>query len=177
MEESRELIGQRYIRSEPRRNTVGYVRGLLYVNRHVADLVGVLISVALQHRALVVFAAADALMADAGTCLALIILTVAVNLMANFVAPIYTLARLFPRTLTFRRAAIISAVTGLVILPWNLYNSPARTRRAQTHQASPSPTSAPPAADSTVWEPGRIRIRYDGLSNITRELMAGEARE
>ncbi|WP_104063701.1 NCS1 family nucleobase:cation symporter-1 [Arthrobacter sp. 4R501] len=57
-------------------------------------------------------------------CLALIILTVAVNLMANFVAPIYTLAHLFPRTLNFRRAAIISAVIGLVILPWNLYNSP-----------------------------------------------------
>jgi nucleobase:cation symporter-1, NCS1 family len=57
-------------------------------------------------------------------CLALIILTVAVNLMANFVAPIYTLAHLFPRTLNFRRAAIVSAVIGLVILPWNLYNSP-----------------------------------------------------
>ena len=57
-------------------------------------------------------------------CLALIVLTVAVNLMANFVAPIYTLANLFPRTLNFRRAAIVSAVIGLVILPWNLYNSP-----------------------------------------------------
>ncbi|WP_427008749.1 NCS1 family nucleobase:cation symporter-1 [Pseudarthrobacter sp. H2] len=57
-------------------------------------------------------------------CLALIILTVAVNLMANFVAPIYTLAHLFPRTLNFRKAAIISAVIGLIILPWNLYNSP-----------------------------------------------------
>jgi nucleobase:cation symporter-1, NCS1 family len=57
-------------------------------------------------------------------CLALILLTVAVNLMANFVAPIYTLANLFPRRLNFRRAAIVSAVIGLVILPWNLYNSP-----------------------------------------------------
>ncbi|WP_211882997.1 NCS1 family nucleobase:cation symporter-1 [Pseudarthrobacter albicanus] len=57
-------------------------------------------------------------------CLALIVLTVAVNLMANFVAPIYTLSHLYPRTLNFRRSAIISAVIGLVILPWNLYNSP-----------------------------------------------------
>lgn len=56
--------------------------------------------------------------------LALIILTIAVNLMANFVAPIYTLANLFPRRLNFRRAALVSAVIGLVILPWNLYNSP-----------------------------------------------------
>ncbi|WP_313823021.1 cytosine permease [Citricoccus sp.] len=57
-------------------------------------------------------------------CLSLIVLTVAVNLMANFVAPIYMLANFFPRHLNFRRSAIISAVIGLVILPWNLYNSP-----------------------------------------------------
>ncbi|ROS73348.1 NCS1 family nucleobase:cation symporter-1 [Cellulomonas sp. PhB143] len=57
-------------------------------------------------------------------CLALMVLTVAVNLMANFVAPTYTLTNLFPRRLNFRKAAIISASIGLVILPWNLYNSP-----------------------------------------------------
>ena len=51
-------------------------------------------------------------------------LTIAVNLMANFVAPIYVLANLFPRHLNFRRAALVSAVIGLVILPWNLYNNP-----------------------------------------------------
>ena len=56
--------------------------------------------------------------------LALIILTIAVNLMANFVAPIYMLADLFPKQLNFKRAAIVSAVVGLVILPWNLYNTP-----------------------------------------------------
>ncbi|MEP6814737.1 MAG: NCS1 family nucleobase:cation symporter-1 [Marmoricola sp.] len=57
--------------------------------------------------------------------LALIVLTVAVNLMANFVAPIYMFANLFPRHLNFARAAIVSAVLGLIILPWNLYNTPA----------------------------------------------------
>lgn len=57
--------------------------------------------------------------------LALIILTVAVNLMANFVAPIYALTNLFPQKLNFARAGLVSAVIGLVILPWNLYNSPA----------------------------------------------------
>jgi nucleobase:cation symporter-1, NCS1 family len=57
-------------------------------------------------------------------CLALLVLTIAVNLMANFVAPIYALANLFPRRLNFRRAGIVSAVIGLVILPWNLYNNP-----------------------------------------------------
>ncbi|GAB1333181.1 NCS1 family nucleobase:cation symporter-1 [Streptomyces sp. NPDC093260] len=56
--------------------------------------------------------------------LALIALTVAVNLLANFVAPIYALVNLFPRRLDFRRAGLVSAVIGLVITPWNLYNSP-----------------------------------------------------
>ncbi|MEU8528988.1 MULTISPECIES: NCS1 family nucleobase:cation symporter-1 [Streptomyces] len=56
--------------------------------------------------------------------LALIALTVAVNLLANFVAPIYALIDLFPRRLDFRRAGVVSAVLGLAILPWNLYNSP-----------------------------------------------------
>jgi NCS1 family nucleobase:cation symporter-1 len=58
-------------------------------------------------------------------CAALIVLTVAVNLLANFVAPIYMFTNLAPRKLNFRRAAVITAVLGLVILPWNLYDSPA----------------------------------------------------
>ncbi|WP_461020642.1 NCS1 family nucleobase:cation symporter-1 [Streptomyces daliensis] len=56
--------------------------------------------------------------------IALVALTVAVNLLANFVAPIYALVDLFPRKLNFRRAGLVSALIGLVILPWNLYNSP-----------------------------------------------------
>ena len=56
--------------------------------------------------------------------LALLILTIGVNLMANFVAPSFALANLMPHYLNFRRAAIVSAVIGFVILPWNLYNSP-----------------------------------------------------
>lgn len=56
--------------------------------------------------------------------LALIVLTIAVNLVANFVAPNYMLTDLFPRALNFRRAGYITALIGVVILPWNLYNSP-----------------------------------------------------
>lgn len=56
--------------------------------------------------------------------ISLIVLTIAVNLLANFVAPIYVLVNLFPRHLNFRRAGLVSAIIGLVILPWNLYNSP-----------------------------------------------------
>nr|WP_306919661.1 MULTISPECIES: NCS1 family nucleobase:cation symporter-1 [unclassified Arthrobacter] len=57
-------------------------------------------------------------------CLALLILTIAVNLMANFVAPVYALTNLFPKKLNFRKAAWVSGTIGLVILPWNLYNNP-----------------------------------------------------
>ncbi|RCW46823.1 NCS1 family nucleobase:cation symporter-1 [Halopolyspora algeriensis] len=60
----------------------------------------------------------------AAVSVALVILTIAVNLLANFVAPIYVLVNLFPRTLNFRRAGVVSAAIGLAILPWNLYNSP-----------------------------------------------------
>ncbi|MER7013517.1 NCS1 family nucleobase:cation symporter-1 [Saccharopolyspora sp. NPDC000359] len=60
----------------------------------------------------------------AAASVALIVLTIAVNLLANFVAPIYVLVNLFPRRLNFRRAAVVSALIGLVILPWNLYNNP-----------------------------------------------------
>ncbi|MGP9607902.1 NCS1 family nucleobase:cation symporter-1 [Glutamicibacter sp. 363] len=55
---------------------------------------------------------------------ALLILTIAVNLMANFVAPTYALTNLFPKRLNFRAAALISGFIGMVILPWNLYNPP-----------------------------------------------------
>jgi NCS1 family nucleobase:cation symporter-1 len=57
-------------------------------------------------------------------CLAILILTIAVNLMANFVAPVYALTNLFPKHLDFRKAAWVSGTIGLLILPWNLYNNP-----------------------------------------------------
>ena len=57
-------------------------------------------------------------------CLAFLIVTVAVNIMANFVAPAFVLSNLAPKYLTFRRAGLISATIAVLILPWNLYNSP-----------------------------------------------------
>lgn len=57
-------------------------------------------------------------------CLAFLIVTVAVNIMANFVAPAFVLSNLAPKYLNFRRAGLISASIAVLILPWNLYNSP-----------------------------------------------------
>lgn len=58
-------------------------------------------------------------------CLAFLIVTVAVNIMANFVAPAFVLTNLAPDTLNFRSAGLLSAVIAVLILPWHLYNSPA----------------------------------------------------
>ncbi|MCO6058769.1 NCS1 family nucleobase:cation symporter-1 [Pseudomonas sp. MOB-449] len=58
-------------------------------------------------------------------CLAFLIVTVAVNIMANFVAPAYVLTNLAPNLLNFRRAGLLSATIAVLILPWHLYNSPA----------------------------------------------------
>ena len=50
--------------------------------------------------------------------------TIGVNIVANFVSPAYDLANLAPKYINFRRGGIISAVLAVVVLPWNLYNSP-----------------------------------------------------
>jgi len=57
-------------------------------------------------------------------CLALLIVTLAVNLMANFVAPAFVLTNLAPRYLTFHRAGLISATLAVLILPWKIYGNP-----------------------------------------------------
>jgi NCS1 family nucleobase:cation symporter-1 len=57
-------------------------------------------------------------------CLAFLIVTVAVNIIANFVAPAFVLTSLAPKQLNFRSAGLLSAAVAVLILPWNLYNSP-----------------------------------------------------
>ncbi|GAA3363215.1 NCS1 family nucleobase:cation symporter-1 [Saccharopolyspora gregorii] len=51
--------------------------------------------------------------------------TIGVNIVANFVSPAYDLASLAPKHIGFRRGGLISAVLAVVVLPWNLYGSPA----------------------------------------------------
>lgn len=57
-------------------------------------------------------------------CLAFWIVTVAVNIMANFVAPAFVLSNLAPKYLNWR-AGLISAFLAVLILPWNLLQQPA----------------------------------------------------
>jgi nucleobase:cation symporter-1, NCS1 family len=53
-----------------------------------------------------------------------IIATIGINVVANFVSASYDLSNVAPKYIDFRRGGLISAVAAVVILPWQLYNSP-----------------------------------------------------
>lgn len=53
---------------------------------------------------------------------ALTIATLTTNLAANVVAPANAFSNLWPRAIRFRTGALITAVIGVVILPWKLYS-------------------------------------------------------
>jgi NCS1 family nucleobase:cation symporter-1 len=59
------------------------------------------------------------------TIIAVGLATVGINIILNYVSPVYDLIQVWPRFLTFKRAGIIVAVLAIVILPWKLYSSPA----------------------------------------------------
>jgi len=62
---------------------------------------------------------AGAVLGLAGVALA----TLSTNLAANVVSPANAAVHLAPRTMTFRRAALLAASLGIVILPWKLIES------------------------------------------------------
>jgi len=53
---------------------------------------------------------------------ALTIATLSTNIAANVVSPANGFANIAPRRISFRTGALITAVIGLVIMPWRLYN-------------------------------------------------------
>jgi NCS1 family nucleobase:cation symporter-1 len=53
------------------------------------------------------------------------IATLGINIVANLVSPVYDLANLWPRQMTFRRGTVITAVLSILVLPWKIYESPA----------------------------------------------------
>lgn len=58
--------------------------------------------------------------------LGLTLATLTTNLAANVVSPANDFSNLAPRRISFRRGALITAVIGIVIMPWKLYNDAAR---------------------------------------------------
>ena len=54
----------------------------------------------------------------------LLVATIGVNIVANFVSAAFDISNVFPKHITWRRGGLIAAVASVVILPWNLFNSP-----------------------------------------------------
>src|SRR2546426_9631250 len=55
----------------------------------------------------------------------LIVATLTTNIAANIVAPANGFSNLAPHKITFKQGAMITAVIGIVMMPWRLYNDPA----------------------------------------------------
>ncbi len=56
--------------------------------------------------------------------LALSVATLSTNIAANVVSPANDLANLAPRRISFRTGGLITAVVGILIMPWRLYSDP-----------------------------------------------------
>jgi NCS1 family nucleobase:cation symporter-1 len=56
--------------------------------------------------------------------LTLLIATVGINIVANFIAPAFDFSTVAPRMISWRMGGMIAAVGSIFLTPWNLYNSP-----------------------------------------------------
>ncbi|KAF0964732.1 cytosine permease [Rhodococcus sp. T7] len=50
--------------------------------------------------------------------------TMSVNLAANIISPAFDFTNLFPKFLTFKRAAVLSIIAGFAFMPWKLMENP-----------------------------------------------------
>lgn len=58
-------------------------------------------------------------------CLTLIIATIGINIVANFVSPAYDMVNLWPEKIDFKRGGLITSVLSALVFPWNFFSSPA----------------------------------------------------
>jgi len=58
-------------------------------------------------------------------CLTLIIATIGINIVANFVSPAYDMVNLWPDKIDFKRGGLITSVLSALVFPWNFFSSPA----------------------------------------------------
>jgi NCS1 family nucleobase:cation symporter-1 len=55
-------------------------------------------------------------------CVTLLVATIGINIVANFVSAAYDIANVAPRHISFARGGLITAVVGILMLPWKLYS-------------------------------------------------------
>lgn len=56
--------------------------------------------------------------------LTLVIATIGINIVANFIAPAFDFSNVAPSKISWRTGGMIAAVGSVFLTPWNLYNSP-----------------------------------------------------
>lgn len=56
--------------------------------------------------------------------LTLLIATVGINIVANFIAPAFDFSTVAPKMISWRMGGMIAAAGSIFLTPWNLYNSP-----------------------------------------------------
>ena len=56
--------------------------------------------------------------------LTMLVATVGVNIVANFVSAAFDISNIFPKYISWRTGGLIASVVSVIILPWNLFNSP-----------------------------------------------------
>lgn len=52
------------------------------------------------------------------------IATAGINIILNFVSPVYDIINVWPKSFTFRKAGLLVAALSVVVTPWNLFSSP-----------------------------------------------------
>jgi NCS1 family nucleobase:cation symporter-1 len=57
-------------------------------------------------------------------CITLVIATIGINIVANFVSAAYDIANVAPRHISFAVGGLITSVLSVAVLPWQLYNNP-----------------------------------------------------
>lgn len=50
--------------------------------------------------------------------------TAGINIILNFVSPVYDIMNVWPRHFTFRKAGVLVAFLSVIVTPWNLFSSP-----------------------------------------------------
>ncbi len=66
----------------------------------------------------------DNTVAIAFGALTLLIATVGINIVANFIAPAFDFSTVAPKLISWRTGGMIAAVGSVFLTPWNLYDSP-----------------------------------------------------
>ncbi len=56
--------------------------------------------------------------------IAIALATAGINVIYNFVAPVYDMLQVWPRVFTFRTAGVAVAIISILITPWNLFANP-----------------------------------------------------